>query len=323
MLKYIGKRILILIPVFLCITILLFVIVKQMPGDPVRAMMPLNLKPDAFQAQYDATYKRLGLDKSLPEQYFRWMYNMFRGEFGWSSMFNRPVAEAVAEPLRNTVILNICVILLELLIAIPVGIKCAVKRMSAFDNFWQVFSLVTWSMPSFFLSLCLMFIFAGWLKWLPFGGMPNAALLQGWDYMLSWLRHLVLPTVVLALISIASAIRIVRNAMIDALDQDYIRTARAKGLREKTVIYSHALRNAMIPVSTVIVFTFFALFGGSAITETVFAWQGIGRVLIQAIQARDTWLIITMNAFFSLLSIIAVLVADILYGLIDPRVRLS
>jgi len=323
MLRYIAKRILILIPVFLCITIVIFSIVKAMPGDQVRAMMPPNLKSDAYKLQYAEMYKKLGLDKSLVEQYFRWMGNMFRGEFGWSSMLNKPVILAVAEPIRNTVILNICVIIVELLISIPVGIRCAVKRLSAFDNFWQVFTLITWSMPSFFLSLCLIYIFASKLGWLPFGGMPNAALTSGWAYFSSWLRYLVLPTIVLSLISIASTIKIVRNAMIDALSQDYIRTARAKGLREKSVIYSHALRNAMIPVSTIVVFTFFGLFGGAVITETVFAWNGIGRVMIQAVSARDTMLINTMLAFFSLLSIVAVLIADIVYGLVDPRVRLS
>ena len=178
-------------------------------------------------------YLKLGLDKSLPEQYWAWLTNMFQGEFGWSSMNNRPVADVVAEPIRNTVILNFGVILLELLISIPIGIWCAVKRRSVFDNFWQVFSLVTWSMPSFFIALSLIFIFSVKLGWLPFGGMPNSALLSGGAYILAWLRHLVLPTVVLSLISIASTIRIVRNAMIDALNQDYIRTARAKGLRKR------------------------------------------------------------------------------------------
>ncbi len=323
MLKYIFKRILILIPVFLCITIILFSINKLMPGDPVRAMMPTNLKADQYDAAYKQMYLKLGLDKSLPEQYVTWVFNMFKGEFGWSSSNNRPVVDVVAEPIRNTIILNLGVIVLQLLIAIPVGIRCAVKRMSAFDNFWQVFSLVTWSMPSFFLSLCLLFIFSAKLGILPFGGMPNAALLSGWAYYGSWLKHMVLPVVVLTLISIASTIRIVRNAMIDALNQDFIRTARAKGLKEKVVIYSHAFRNALIPVSTVVVMTMFSLFAGSTITETVFSWHGIGRVLIGAINMRDTMLVTTMNAFFSLVSVIAVLVADIVYGLVDPRIRLS
>lgn len=323
MLKYIIKRILVLIPVFICITIILFSIAKMMPGDPVRAMLPVSLKNEEYERAYNAMYQKLGLDKSLPEQYFSWMSNMFQGEFGWSSNYNRPVAEVVAEPIRNTVILNFGVIIVQLLISIPVGIWCAVKRRSLFDNFWQVFSLVTWSMPSFFIALCLIYLFAIQLGWLPFGSMPNAALLTGWPYIFSWLRHLVLPTIVLSLISIASTIRIIRNAMIEALNQDYIRTARAKGLKEKTVIYSHAFRNALIPVSTVVVGTFFSLFAGSTITETVFAWHGIGKVMIQSITMRDTMLITTMNAFFSLLSIVAVLVSDIVYGLVDPRVRLG
>jgi peptide/nickel transport system permease protein len=248
---------------------------------------------------------------------------MFQGEFGWSSMNNRPVIDVIKEPLRNTMILNIGVIFLELLVAIPVGIRCAVKRMSAFDNFWQVFSLVTWSVPTFFLGLCFMFLFSAKLGWLPFGGMPNSVTLSGAAYFFGWLRHMAMPAVVLAMIQIAYAIRIVRNAMIDALTQDYIRTARAKGLREKTVIYSHAFRNALIPISTVIIATVFALFSGSAITETVFAWHGIGRMLISAVMMRDTQLIITMNSFFAVISLAAVLVADITYGLVDPRVRLS
>ena len=323
MFKYICKRILILIPVLIAITIILFGINKMMPGDPVRAMLPTTLKAEQYENAYNAMREKLGLDKSLPEQYFRWVTNMLHGEFGWSSKNNRPVADVVAEPIRNTVILNIGVIILELGIAIPVGIRCAVKRGKFYDNFWQVFSLITWSMPSFFIALCLLYIFAAKLNWLPFGGMPNASLTSGWAYYSDWLRHLVLPVVVLSLISIASSIRIVRNAMIDALSQDYIRTARAKGLREKTVIYSHAFRNALIPVSTVVVATVFSLFAGSTITETIFAWNGIGKVLIDAINARDTMLVSTMNTFFALVSVTAVLVSDIVYGLIDPRVRLE
>lgn len=323
MLKYIIKRILILIPVLICITIVLFSVNKMMPGDPVRAMLPTNLKAEQYEAAYNAMHAKLGLDKSLPEQYVRWIGNMLQGEFGWSSSNNRPVIEVVAEPIRNTIILNIGVIILQLAISIPVGIKCAVKRGGMFDNFWQVFSLITWSMPSFFMALCLLYIFAINLGWFPFGGMPNAALTSGWAYIKDWLWHLVLPTVVLSLISIANSIRIVRTSMIDALSQDYVRTARAKGLREHAVVYSHAFRNALIPVSTVVVGTLFSLFAGSTITETIFAWNGIGKVLISAINQRDTMLVSTMNTFFALVSVTAVLVSDIVYGLIDPRIRLE
>ena len=323
MLKYIIKRILILIPVLICITIVLFSVNKMMPGDPVRAMLPTNLKAEQYEAAYEAMHKKLGLDQSLPVQYVKWVTNMLQGEFGWSSSENRPVADVVAEPIRNTIILNIGVIILQLAISLPVGIKCAVKRGGLFDNFWQVFSLITWSMPSFFLALCLLYIFAINLGWFPFGGMPNSALTSGWAYIKDWLWHLVLPTIVLSLISIANTILIVRTSMIDALSQDYVRTARAKGLREHAVIYSHAFRNALIPVSTVVVGTLFSLFAGSTITETIFAWNGIGKVLIGAINQRDTMLVSTMNTFFALVSVTAVLVSDIVYGLIDPRIRLE
>ena len=323
MLRYIIKRILILIPVLFCITVILFAVNKMMPGDPVRAMLPTTLRAEQLEAAYNAMYKKLGLDKGLVTQYFSWLRNLFRGEFGWSSRFNRDVAEVVAEPIRNSVILNIGVIILELAISLPVGIWCAVKRGKLFDNGWQVFSLVTWSMPSFFLALCMLFVFAGKLGWLPYGGMPNATLTSGWEYVKDWLIHLILPVITLSLISVASSIRIVRNSMIDALSQDYIRTARAKGLRERAVIYSHAFRNALIPVSTVVVGTVFSLFAGSTITETVFGWNGIGKVLIDAITSRDTMLVTTMNTFFALISVTAVLVSDIVYGLVDPRIRLE
>ncbi|MGI6315299.1 MAG: ABC transporter permease [Christensenellales bacterium] len=323
MLKYIVKRILILIPVFICITIILFGVTKIMPGDPVKAMLPTSLKAEQYQLAYNKMYAKLGLDKSIPEQYVRWLVNFFQGDFGFSTKYNREVKLVIGEPIRNSVILNFFVIILELAIAIPVGIRCATKRFSLYDNFWQVFSLVTYSMPSFFLGLSLISIFAIKLDLLPMGGMPNSTLETGFAYILSWLKYVTLPAITLTIISLAGTIRYVRNAMIECLSQDYIRTARAKGLNERVVVYSHAFRNALIPVSTIVVFTIFSLFSGSAITETIFGWHGIGKVLVEAVNARDTQLIVTLNAFFAFLSVIAVLIADVVYGLVDPRIKLS
>jgi len=323
MLRYLIKRILILIPVVILISIILFTISKLMPGDPVRAMLPTTLRPDQYQRAYDAMYLRLGLDKSVVEQYFRWMYNVvILGEFGHSSMLNRPVAEAVAIPLKNTIIMNVFVNLLYLAIALPVSIRMAVKRGSIFDNTIQVSSLATFSIPSFFLGLLLIFFFAVRLAWLPMGGMPNTVMLGTGATAVAWARHLTLPVATLTLVSLASALRYFRNAMIEALSQDYIRTARSKGLSEKIVIYSHALRNAMIPISTIIVFTLFSLFIGAPLTEQVFAYNGLGRLLLQAVGARDIMLITTMSLFFSMVSVLAVLVADIVYSLVDPRIKL-
>jgi peptide/nickel transport system permease protein len=295
-----------------------------MPGDPVRAMLPTTLKPDQYAAAYDVMYRRLGLDKNIVEQYFRWFYNIaFVGDLGWSTMAQRPVANAVAIPLKNTIIMNVFVNFLYLAIALPLGIRMAVKRGSMFDNGMQVASLATYSVPSFFLALTLIFIFGVWLHWLPTGGMPNSFMLSTADNIKAWTRHLILPVTTLTIISLAGAIRYVRNAMIDAFSQDYIRTARSKGVSEKIVIYSHALRNAMIPISTIIVGTLFSLFSGAAVTESVFAYNGIGRLLLRAVSARDTMLIVSMNLFFAVVSIVAVLVSDIIYGLVDPRIKLK
>ena len=324
MLRFIIKRIIILIPVILIISIFLFAVGKSMPGDPIRAMLPHTLKADQYASAYAAMERRLGLDKNIVEQYFRWIYNIvIRGDLGYSSTYNRPVAQVVTTPLRNTIILNIFVNIFYLAIALPIGIRMATKRGSVFDNGMQVFSLATYSIPSFFLALSLIFIFGVWLGWLPMGGMPNSFMLSFTENIYAWIRHLILPVVTLTIISLAGALRYVRNAMIDALSQDYIRTARAKGLSRKVVIYSHAFRNALIPISTIIVFTIFALFGGATITEQVFSYNGIGRVLILAVRNRDSMLIVSMNLFFAVVSVVSVLAADIIYGFVDPRIKLK
>jgi len=304
---------------------MLFAISKAMPGDPVRAMLPTSgIKPEQYEIAYNVMYARLGLDKSLPEQYVRWIYNLIIvGDLGFSSMGNRPVADMVAIPLRNTITMNLFVNFFYLAIALPVGIRMAVKRGTIFDSTFQIGSLITWSVPSFFLSLILMFTFGVRLGWLPMGGMPNTYALGTFDSMVQWARHLTLPVTTLTIISLAYALRYIRGAMIDAFTQDYIRTARSKGLSEKVVIYSHALRNAMIPISTIIVFTLFSMFGGAALTESVFAYNGIGRLLLQAVRQRDTMLINTMNLFFSTVSVTSVLVADIVYSFVDPRIKLK
>ena len=324
LIRFLLKRLIILIPVLFGISVILFAINRILPGDPVLAMMPAEVRPEVFDHLYRSIYVRLGLDKPIWEQYFRWIHNfLIVGDFGHSSLFNRPVVDVIGEPIRNTIILNVSVNIIYLLIALPVGIRMAVKRGRLFDNGWQVFSLITFAMPSFFLALTLIFIFSVNLGWLPVAGMPNPVFLQGFDLFVGWLRHLTLPVTTLVIISLASAIRYIRNAMIDALSQDYIRTARSKGLSEKVVIYSHALRNALIPVSTIVVLTLFALLGGAAITEQIFGYNGMGRLLLSAVVGRDRMLIISMAMLFSVVNVVAVLIADIVYGLVDPRVKLK
>lgn len=312
-----------MIPVLIMITIIIFSLVKAMPGDPARMMINPNLKAEQKEIAYQAARKNLGLDQPYPVQYVKWIFNTARGDLGWSSTYNRPVRDVIGEPLRNTVILNLFVTVLQIAVLLPVGVISAVRRGSFFDKFWQVFSLVGWSMPSFFIGLSLIFVFALTLEWLPPGGMPISAYGKDLAYYLSWLKYIVLPMMTLTVIGIAGSIRYVRNAMIDSLSQDYIRTARSKGLSEKVVIYSHAFRNALIPISTIIIGYVFAMLGGSAITETVFAWNGIGMTLVGALGARDYMLVIALNLIGTLLAVSANIVADITYGLVDPRIKLE
>ena len=323
MIKFLTRRMLSLIPVVFVISVMLFGMFKMMPGDPVLLMIPPGLRTEEQRRDaYDAISQRLGLDKSIPEQYVAWMGNMARGEFGTSTTYNRPVKDVIAQPLKNSIILNVFSLILAFAVSIPVGIKSAVKRHSFFDSFWQVFSLVGLSIPVFFIGLVLIFVFAINLRWVPAGGMPfNRG--DQISYYIAWGRHLILPVLTLTIGSLAGTIRYVRNAMIDVINKDFIRTARSKGLSEKVIIYSHAFRNALIPVVTLVAGSLVAIFGGSAITETIFAYNGIGYVLISALNSRDFMVVLTMNMFYAVLSLTANLVMDIGYALVDPRVKLD
>lgn len=324
MLKFIIKRIILLIPVVFIISIMLFGMFKLMPGDPVLLMMPPDLRSEAErQFFYEAYRQKLGLDRSIPEQYVAWVRNMVTLDFGTSITNNRPVRDVIARPLQNSIVLNSFSIIFAFLISIPVGIKSAVKRHSFFDSFWQVFSLVGLSVPVFFIGLLLIYTFAIQLRILPFGGMPRMADDGSLLYFREWLRHLILPITTLTIGSLAGTTRYVRNAMIEIIGRDYIRTARSKGLNEKVIIYTHAFRNALIPVVTLVTGSLVALFGGSAITESIFAWNGIGRVLIDSLNNRDYMVVLTMNIFYAVLSLTANLIMDIGYALVDPRVKLD
>lgn len=313
-----------LIPVMFIISVMLFGLFKSMPGDPVKLMIPAGIKSEVQrQMIYDQKVQQLGLDKSLPEQYVRWIINTASGDFGTSTSFNKPVVDVISTPLQNSIKLNVFVVVLSFLISIPVGIKSAVKRHSLFDSFWQVFSLVGLSMPVFFIGLLLIFAIAINLRLLPAGGMPFRFDGNFINDTLQWAKYMTLPVITLTIGNLAGTIRYVRNAMIEVISKDFIRTARSKGLSEKVIIYSHAFRNALIPVVTLVAGSLVGLFGGAAITETIFAWNGIGYVLIQALNSRDYMVVLTMNLFYAVLSLTANILMDIGYALVDPRIKLK
>ncbi|NLC64263.1 MAG: ABC transporter permease [Erysipelothrix sp.] len=324
MLKYLFKRIMSLIPVVIIISVLLFGLVKTMPGDPVYALMPPEINdPADYERIYAEIKTSLGLDKSLAEQYVLWIGRTLSGDLGQSTLFSRPVVDVIKTPMKNTVLLNIVSTLLSFIISIIVGIKSAVKRGKLYDKSWQVFSLVGMSLPTMLISILLIYVFSIKLGWFPIGGMPSVPDDGSLGYYAVFSRYLVLPIVTLTIGSFASTIRYVRNAMIDVLNSDYIRTARAKGLSEKVVIYSHAFRNALIPVVTVVAGSLAGIFGGASITEKIFSFNGIGTVLINSVTNRDYYLILALNLFYAVLSLVSNVIMDICYALVDPRVKLD
>lgn len=327
MFKYLLKRLLSLIPVVIIISIMLFSFVKMMPGDPVRMMLGgsgTSIKdPVQYEKAYDALHKKLGLDKSLPEQYVRWVTTTAQGELGYSTSHNKPVVDVIARPMKNTVVINVVSIILSFVISIVVGIRSAVKQGSIFDRSWQVTSIIGVSMPTLLISVLLIYVFSIKLNLVPIGGMPSMLDDGSIRYYMALFPYMVLPLITLTLGSFAGMIRYVRNAMLEVLSSDYIRTARAKGLSQKVVIYSHAFRNALIPVVTIVAGSLPGIFGGAAITEQIFAWNGIGKVLIDAVNSSDLNLVLAMNMFYAVLSLVSNILMDVSYALVDPRVKLD
>ncbi|MBS4769628.1 ABC transporter permease [Carnobacteriaceae bacterium zg-ZUI240] len=323
MFKYIIRRILTLIPVFLVMSMIIFGVSQITPGNPVELKVSQNARlSEADQARITETLtKKYGLDKPLPERYVIWMKNTLTGELG-ETVNGQPVSNIIETPMKNTIILNIFVLVISLTISIIVGIKSAVKRGKFYDRFWQVFSLIGTSMPTFFIGLLLIFVVSISLDLLPTGGMPSVRL-QGTDYLIALGRHLILPVITLTIGSLAGTVRYVRNAMVDVLNQDYIRTARSKGLSEKVVVYSHAFRNALIPVVTIVIGSIGGLFAGSSITETVFSWDGLGSKLLTSINQRDWSVVMAINLLTALIYLITNFITDISYALVDPRVKLG
>ena len=275
--------------------------------------------------------ENFGLNDPLPVQYGKWLgilppfRGVLEGQFGVSFSKQRPVFEIISEALVNTLILTTFALILDILIGVPLGIFSALKRGEKMDHALTIGSLFIYSMPHFWLALMLILIFSLGLGWFPASQMHsvNAAGLSTAEYFLDLLKHMVMPVFVLGIASAASTVRYMRSSMLEVIRQDYIRTARAKGLSERRVIWKHALRNALLPLITIIGLSFPFLLSGAVITEVVFAWPGMGRVTIDAIFSRDYPLIIANTFVAGIMVIGGNLLADVLYAVADPRVRLK
>lgn len=321
MLRYILFRIVNSIPLLLGITLITFFVIRLAPGNPTFYEGAFNpkVKPEALK-KLERLY---GLDKPLYQQYLTWLKRISKLDFGRSFVDGKPVIEKIKERLPITLLINVLSLALILIFAIPIGIISAVKRNSALDKGLTVFVFIGFSMPGYWLALLLMILLGIKLRLLPISGLEslNAGKLSGWALFMDRLKHLILPVFISAFGGLAGFSRYMRQSMLEVLHQDYITTARAKGLPEKTVIMKHALRNALMPIITLLGLSVPGLIGGSVIFETIFAIPGMGQLFYEAAMARDYPTIMGILTIGAVLTLLGNLLADITYALIDPRIR--
>lgn len=310
---YLLRRLFLTIPVLLGVSLLVFAILHLAPGDPAAIMLgPLASKEDITRLHRD-----LGLDKPLPVQYGLWIGKLLQGDFGYSISLKRAVFPEILLRFKATVILTVASLAVALLLGVPAGIISAVKQYSIFDKISMLTAVAGVSLPVFWTGIMLILVFAGRLRWFPTAGMYAPT---GGDW-LDLLHHLVLPAITLGTASAAILARITRSSMLEIIHQDYMRTARAKGVAERVVIVRHALKNAAIPVVTVLGLQFGYLLGGAILTETVFSWPGLGSMMVRAIQARDYPLVQGGVLFIASTFVLVNLLVDMVYTFLDPRIR--
>lgn len=314
MFPYIMRRLLIAIPVLFGVTVFSFFIVNLAPGNPVE----MFISPDATQADIELKKEALGLNDPIYVQYVRWMQNLLQGDFGYSFSTYAPVGEMVASRVLPTLLLMGTALLIAYVVAIPIGVLSATRQYSWLDYLTTGFSFMGISIPNFFLGLGLIYIFSVQLNLLPTGGMNT---LGGDGSFGDTLKHLLLPAFVLATGIAGSMVRYVRSSMLEILGQDYLRTARSKGLREFLVVNKHAFRNALIPIITVIGMEIPLLIGGAVVTEQIFQWPGLGQLTIQSIGSRDYPTLMAINFIAAITVLLSNLLADILYSVADPRIK--
>lgn len=321
MLSYITKRLLLMIPLIFGITLITFIVIHLAPGSPVEVQTEMSLK---VSAQARENLKKLyGLDKPLHIQYIDWLKRFVSLDFGKSFVDGRKVIDKIIERIPITLTINILSLILIFVVAIPIGIFSATKQYSMFDKLSTVFVFVGFSTPTFWLALLLMMLFGVNMGLLPISGIQSIDVSEmgPFDRLLDWIKHLILPVGVSAFGGIAGLSRYSRSSMLEVIRQDYIRTAKAKGLTESEVVFKHAFRNALMPIVTILGLSVPGLIGGGVIFETIFAIPGMGQLFYSSTMARDYPTIMGILVIGAVLTLFGNLIADISYALVDPRVR--
>lgn len=320
--QYIIRRLFVCVFILFGVSMILYALMRSMPGNYVQTLTSGNPEITAeMRANLEALY---GLDKGIVEGYVDWVIEALKGNLGDSFLYGKPVTEVIQSKMWTSFWLSLPSLILQLLIAIPLGIISATKQYSKTDYAVTTFALVGISLPSFFFSAVLQRIFAIELGWFPLQGMVTARMdYTGFALMMDKAWHLVLPIVVLTAVSVGGLMRYSRTNMLEVLNADYIRTARAKGLSENKVIYKHAFRNTLIPIVTMVGGMIPSLFSGAIITEGIFAIDGLGYTGLQALKSGDIPFMMGFTMFLAVLTLIGTLLSDILYAVVDPRVRLK
>jgi peptide/nickel transport system permease protein len=319
MTSYIARRLAQTAIVIIILSYFCYFLMTLMPGDPVDMMISAN--PNITSADVERLRALHGLDQPVYVRYWNWASTILSGDLGYSRTYRVPVDEIIGHRLLNTFILSGTALLFSLFVAIPLGVFAALNKGRRVDYFVNLFAFSGISIPSFWLAIVLIILFSVWMPIFPAGGTSSIAVdLSAWEIVVDRLRFLVLPVLSLSFLSIGSFVRFTRSAMIESMRNDYIRTARAKGLSWPRIIVVHGFRNALIPLITVIALSFSVLFSGAVITETVFAYQGVGSLVLESIQSND--FNVAMVSFMISVTMVLVmnLVADILYGFADPRI---
>lgn len=324
MTAYIIRRLLWMVPLLFGVSVISFALLKAAPGDPVSAILASAAREGGGMTAEDRQRLReqYGLNDPAYIQYFRWLGEVSSGNLGESTRSNAPVFDVIKQRLPNTVKLSLISLVLTLAIALPLGILSAVKQYSRLDYGLTLISFAGISVPQFWLALMLLYVFALQLGWLPSFGMRSAYVED--DFMsrtIDSIKHYILPVTSITIVGLTGYMRYQRAAMLDVIKQDYVRTARAKGLSERTVIFKHAWRNAPIPIITLLGYVFVILVEGSIIVESIFSWPGMGLLAVDSLQQRDYPVVMAIVLLSSVLILMGTLLSDILYALVDPRVR--
>lgn len=326
MISFIVRRILGAIPLVLGVATIVFFVLSLAPGDAASFLVGPNVTPEVLEQ----LRQNMGLDQPVHIRYVRWMTSMLQGDFGVSFSRNQPVRDIIVEILPNTLILSVCAITLAFGIGVLAGVVQAVRHNRFTDGALSVVGLFFYSMPSFWLGLMLILIFSlgarnawDWPIWFPASGMTSVdyPFMSAGEQLVDRARHLVLPSVSLALVLAAGIARYMRGSMLEVIRQDYVRTARSKGLSEVRVVLKHALRNGLIPVVTLLGLYLPFLFSGAVLIETIFSWPGMGRLVVDAIYQRDYPVVMAGTFVFAVMVVAGNLVADVLYAVVDPRIR--